>query len=347
MDLTAEIEELNEQIKTLFPGYQFDLGELLGLLIQGKITDVMKMLFQNMAQILQGELKSAAGIFVTLLCIGLIAALLMNLTDLFENKQIADIGFYFVYLFLILILLRVFGTVSDTAAGMLSDMLLFMKLFMPVYFMAIGAASGVTTALLYYQFILLLIYGVEAVLASFLMPVIEVYIFLSFMNGLWSDEKLHMLLDLIHRIIGYLLKLSFAVITGIGLLQTMITPVIDSVKLSAVRRGIALIPGVGNISDSVAEMVIGSAVLIKNSVGALAVLLLLLLCVIPAAKIWGLAMLLKAAAAITGIVSDHRLTGCMDRVGEGSLLVLRTLLTAMGLFLIMIAIAAMTMGRAF
>ncbi len=131
------------------------------------------------------------------------------------------------------------------------------------------------------------------------------------------------------------------------MIQSMITPVIDSVKMSAVQRTVSLIPGIGNVSDSVAELVIGSAVLVKNSIGALAVVLLVLLCALPAAKIWLLAMVLKFSAALTGIVSDRRITSCMDRVGEGSLLVLRILLTASGLFLIMIAIAAMTTNRGF
>lgn len=346
-NLTEELTRLNDQVNQLFPGNQLDMEKLFAMLMQGKITEVMKMLFQSMAQTFRGEAQSFLELVVLLLCIGIIAALLMNLTDLFENKQVADIGFYFVYLFLILILLKVFGTVTDTAQTMISDMLIFMKLFMPVYFMAVGAATGVTTALLYYQFILALIYGVEAALSAFLMPLIKVYIFLTFMNGLWTEEKLHMLLELIKRIIGYLLKLSFAVITGISMLQSMITPVIDSMKLSAVQKTIALIPGIGNISDSVAEMVVGSTVLIKNSVGVLAVLLLVLLCAAPAAKIWILAMLLKLAAALAGIISDRRVTSCIDRVGEGSLLVLRTLLTASGLFLITIAIAALTTNRGF
>ena len=115
----------------------------------------------------------------------------------------------------------------------------------------------------------------------------------------------------------------------------------------SVKRTVSLIPGIGNVSDSVAVLVIGSAVLVKNSIGALAVVLLVLLCALPAAKIWLLAMVLKFSAALTVIVSDRRITSCMDRVGEGSLLVLRILLTASGLFLIMIAIAAMTTNRGF
>lgn len=345
--LSEEMNQLNGQIARLFPDYQIDLGEMLGLLMQGKITDVMKKLFENMAGIFKGEMGSFTETAVMLLCIGILASLLTNLADLFENRQIGDVGFYFIYLFLMLILFRIFENVTGTAQALLSDMLLLMELFMPVYFLAVGAAAGVTTALLYYQLVLMLIYGIEVMLSSFLMPLIQVYVFLSFMNGLWKEEKLQLLLAWIKRIAGYVLKLSFAIITGISLLQSMITPVIDSVKLSAVQKAVGLIPGIGNISSSTAELVVGSAVLVKNSAGALVVLLLVLLCAVPVLKIWTLAMLLKFSAAVSGIVSDRRITGCMDRVGEGSLLVLRTLLTACGLFLITIAIAAMTTNRGF
>lgn len=345
--LSDELSQINTQLSSLFPEYQIDAGELFGLLLQGKVTDVMKMLFSGMAQIFRGEAGSFAELAVMLLCIGLLTSLLLNLTELFENRQIGDMSFYFMYLFLMLILLRVFETVTGTAQSLLSDMLLFMELFMPVYFLAVGAAAGVTTALLYYQLILLVIYGMELLLSAFLMPLIKAYVFLAFMNGLWKEEKLQLFLGLIKRIAGYALKLSFAVITGISMLQSMITPVIDSVKLSAVQKAVGLIPGIGSISSSTAEMVLGSAVLIKNSAGVLAILLLVLLCAAPLVKIWALAMLLKLAAAVSGIISDRRITGCMDQVGEGSLLVLRTLLTACGLFLITIAITVMTTNRGF
>jgi len=347
MDLAEEMAGLNEQIGSLFPGWEIDLPRLFEMLVQGKVTDVIKLLLGQLAGAMQGEMESIWEMLVLLLCVGILAALLMNLTDLFENRQIADIGFYFVYLFLMMILLRAFGTVVDVAQQMLGDMLLFMKLFMPVYFLAVGAAGGVTTGLLYYQFVLGVIYVVQAALSGFLLPMIQVYIFLVFMNGLWAEEKLQLLLDLLKRIIGYVLKVSFAAVAGISMVQSMITPVIDSLQLSAVQKTVALIPGIGNVSESVAQLVVGSAVLVKNSAGVLAVLLLVLLCAMPAVKIWLLAMMLKGAAAIAGIVSDKRITGCMDRVGEGSLLVLRTLLTGVGLFLIAIAIAALTTNRGF
>ena len=170
MDLTEEITGLNDEINRLFTGFSVDLDALFEMLLSGNVSGALQMCFQNLAQAFQGEIKSFKSMIVMLLCVGILAALLMNLTDLFENKQIADIGFYFVYLFLILLLLRIFGVVTDTAQVLISDMLVFMKLFMPVYFLAVGAAGGVTTVLLYYQFILTVIYVMEAALSAFLMP---------------------------------------------------------------------------------------------------------------------------------------------------------------------------------
>ena len=47
---------------------------------------------------------------------------------------------------------------------------------------------------------------------------------------------------------------------------------------------------------------------------------------------------------VTGIVSDKRISGCVDRVGEGCFLLLRCVLTAMALFLIVIAVVAYTLS---
>lgn len=345
--ITEEMNQLNAQIQSLFPAVVLDLDMLFGLLMRGKITDVIKILMQNTGERLYGEFGSFAKLAVMLFCVSLLSALLLNLMDLFENRQLGDIGFYFAYLFLMLILLRIFESMTGSAQALLGDVVLFLKLFLPVYFLAVGAAAGVTTALFYYQFILIFIYGMEMILQLLLMPLIKVYIFLAFMNGLWKEERLSLFLEFLKRMAGGIQKIFFAVITGIGILHSMITPVIDSVRLSAVQKAIGMIPGIGTVGSSAAEMVLGSAVLIKNSVGVLTVLLLAGICAVPILKIWLLSMFLKGLAAVSGIVSDKRMTACMDDVGEGGFLVLRTLLTACGLLFITLAIAAMSTNRGF
>ena len=78
--------------------------------------------------------------------------------------------------------------------------------------------------------------------------------------------------------------------------------------------------------------------------GVVLLLLLILLCAVPLAKIAVIACLLKCAAAFMGIVSDKRITACADRTGDAGLLLLRTSGTGVLLFLISIAVTAMA-GR--
>lgn len=89
-------------------------------------------------------------------------------------------------------------------------------------------------------------------------------------------------------------------------------------------------------------MALGSALLIKNSVGAILLLLMLYLCAAPLAKIGAVAVTLKAAAALLQIISDKRLGKSVDRTADAGFLLLRILAVAMLLFLIALAVLTAT-----
>ena len=60
-----------------------------------------------------------------------------------------------------------------------------------------------------------------------------------------------------------------------------------------------------------------------------------------------MAWMLRLVAAVLGIVSDKRLVDCTNRMGEGCMLLLRTVATAMVLFLIVVSVLAMATNRGF
>ena len=78
------------------------------------------------------------------------------------------------------------------------------------------------------------------------------------------EEKLNLLIELLEKGIGWVLKAALGVVTGISVFQAVITPVIDSVKASTLQKVISAIPGIGNAADGVVELVAGSAVVIKK-----------------------------------------------------------------------------------
>ncbi len=337
--------EVAEGLDHLIPDYDLDMWEIWGKILQGKITEAAMLLWEGIKGKLLSELAGMKNIFASILILGIISALFANFSDVFQNHQIADISFYFLYLLLMSVLMKAFLTAADIAGQTMENIVLFIKMFIPTYFMAVGAASGATTGAVYYQFTLVLAYGVEKIIFSLLIPLIYSYVLLALLNGIWAEERLALLLDFLKKGIGAGLKVAMGAITSLSLFQSMIAPVLDSLKVSAVKKAVGAIPGIGNLAEGVTEMVIGSAVLIKNSIGVLMLLLLLAICLIPLAKLFLIACMMKGSAALVGIVSDKRITGCTDRVGDGSLLLFKAAFTAVALFMITIAVVAYTTGK--
>ncbi len=337
--------EVAEGLDHLIPDYDLDMWEIWGKILQGKITEAAMLLWEGIKGKLLSELAGMKNIFASILILGIISALFANFSDVFQNHQIADISFYFLYLLLMSVLMKAFLTAADIAGQTVENIVLFIKMFIPTYFMAVGAATGATTGAVYYQFTLVLAYGVEKIIFSLLIPLIYSYVLLALLNGIWAEERLALLLDFLKKGIGAGLKVAMGAITSLSLFQSMIAPVLDSLKVSAVKKAVGAIPGIGNLAEGVTEMVIGSAVLIKNSIGVLMLLLLLAICLIPLAKLFLIACMMKGSAALVGIVSDKRITGCTDRVGDGSLLLFKAAFTAVALFMITIAVVAYTTGK--
>lgn len=149
-----------------------------------------------------------------------------------------------------------------------------------------------------------------------MLPLIYSYCLLTMINGIWVEEKLALLADLLEKLIGWILKASLGVVTGISLFQSLITPVVDSLKNSAVEKAVSVLPGIGNAADGVLELALGSAVVIRNSVGVLLLLLLVAGCAVPLLQILFTAGFIKCATAFMGIVSDKRIIDHLDRYGE-------------------------------
>lgn len=341
---TSDLDSINEGMDSLFPGMNLDAKQLLSMIMNGQVIDAFKMLTGQIKDSLWGELSGLRQIFLYILILGVVSALFSEFSDLFAGQQIAQTGFYFLYLFLMVILTKVFLFVSEIASDTMESIVLFVKLFVPTYSVVVGTAQGSASGVYYYQLMLLVAYLVESFLNAVLIPFIYSYVMLALLNGLWTEEKLTLLLDFIEKGILLALKISMGAVTGLSLVQAVIVPVASGLKISAMRKAIAAIPGIGGVTEGVAELVLGSAVLIKNSMGVLLLILLFGACLMPLFKILIVTGTVKLGAAITGIVSDKRVSLCADRVGGGCLLLLRCVFTSVILFIIVIAVVSYTVS---
>lgn len=341
------LDELQRGMDMLFPQYDISLPDLLQRLMQGDIIGALADFLKQSIAEAAGSTLGLKNIFVWLLVLGVVSALMSHFVEVFDRHQVADLSYYFMYLLMTAILLKCFVQAAQTASETMENIVLFNRLLMPTYLLTVGIATGGITAGAYYELLLVLIYGVEELMLGVVIPLIYGYCLLSVVNGIWIEEKLTLFIEFLEKLVGWILKVALGVVTGVSVFQSVLTPVLDSVKNSTLQKMISAIPGIGSAADGVVGLVVGSAVVIKNSVGLLLLVLLLFLCAAPLIKIFLMALLLKAAAAFMGIVSDKRITACTNRTGDAGLLLFKTTGTAMLLFLISIAVVATTTNRGF
>ena len=323
---------LEQKLSSLFPDKQFHLEDMFSQILSGDVMGGISYGIQSFFSDIAAEFHSIREIFIWIMLLGIAAALIAHFIEIFDNHQIADIGFYFTYLLMSVILMKCFASSMVVAADAIQNIVDFTQIFIPVYFLSVGVATGAVTAAASYQIVILLIYVIENVLLTIILPLINSYVLLALINGIWIEERLALLVEGMEKVIRFLLKASLGLITGLSLLQSMITPAIDSVKATTLQKAVAAIPGIGDAADGIVEVVLGSAVVIAA---------------VPLLKILATAFLLKAAAAFWGVVSDKRITMCTDKVGCGGQLLFKTAGTSLLLFMITVSIAAYTTNRGF
>ncbi|HJA94039.1 MAG TPA: stage III sporulation protein AE [Candidatus Eisenbergiella merdipullorum] len=338
------LDALSEQMDELFPQFSIDFSAFLGQLLSGNGKEAAVTLFSSLKDGIAAEASGMKNLFLMLLLIGILSSLFTVAAQAFQNHQIADIAHFVACLLMLLVVLATFSQAAGIAQALLEKILLFVRLFLPTFMLALGLSAGTMTAAGYYELILLLIYGVEQLLMSVGLPAADVYMMLVVMNGLWEEEKLSALIDLLRKTVSGGMKFLLTCITGIGLLQSMVTPVLEGMKISSAAKFLSSIPGLGGLAEGTAQLLLGSAVLIKNGLGVAAILLLLALCAIPFLKLFLYGAILKLCAALLGMNADKRLTGCIDRAGDALFLLLRIAFIAAACFLILFAIITCLAG---
>lgn len=141
-------------------------------------------------------------------------------------------------------------------------------------------------------------------------------------------------------------KAMLAFVLGLNLIRGMVAPALDQVRRNAAVKTIGVLPGIGSAVNSVSELLLGTGILIKNSVGAAAVVVLVLLCAKPLLEIGVLALLYRVLAAVAEPVTDARVAGVLGALARAGMLYAKIVLTAILLLFLSIALVCMATGSA-
>ena len=274
------------------------------------------------------QLDQEKELFVKLILLILLSAVFTSFAEVFENNQIGDISFFVVYLLFFTILMDSFSKMSSSLEKTISWMTEMMKGLAPAYYMTVCAASGAASAVIFYEGVLLMVWGIQWLLLTVLLPASGMYVLLQLVNSLSREEMLGKMAELLNTAVSWGLKSLLAAVVGLQIIRNLVAPVMDSVKRGLLSKAAGALPGVGNAVNMVTELVVTSAVLVRNCLGVVILVVFVLIGAGPMLHYGILSLLYRLLAAVAQPVSDRRMVRALGTMGEGCALLLRILFTA-------------------
>lgn len=340
----TDVSKIDELLEEIFPNDNISFQEILDLLLNEEKTIPVEKITDYISGLLFDAIRKNRMAIVFLFVLSLISAFFSNFVNVFQNKQISSIGFYVVYLLMISVCLQAFHLTITGIETSIGQLVTFMKFFSPIYFISMAISVGSVSSIAFYNIVILLIYIVELVIFRLLLPFVHIYLTMQILNFLSEEDVLSKCSELIQMAVDWSIKFLLAAITGISLVEGLLSPAIDTVKRNALTKGVEMIPGLGDVVGGTGEMLLGVAVLVKNGIGVAGAIIIISICMVPVLNMAVVTLMYKLLAAIVQPLAEKRFTETIASMGEGYLLLLKIEIAAAALFLITIAVAVKAAG---
>lgn len=339
-EMLPDMDTIDKMLKELFPKKNVQAIDLIEDIWKGNWVLEPTLLWEYIVENIDGYMSEIKTIFVSLLALFIIASVITTFLDVLKNESTAKMAQFFFVLCELVLLLYIFRNVLFIVKETMEKIIEFLKIMIPAYMMCIAAAGNGFSAVIFYKLLVGFLCLVEGILVSAMLPLAEGYALLGVLESLFGEKRFCGLMKLIKDGTLWGLKGMVIFVSGSGILQLIITPVIDKANVTVMQKTMGAIPGIGDIAESVSDITLISALAVKNSFGVIIMLVLILIMIAPTLHILVLLGTVKLASAMGGICGGKHMVECSEHIVDAGFLLVRMLVTVTTMFFL--TLAAMT-----
>lgn len=283
---------------------------------------------------------------ISVIVICLLGGILRSGKSNFLNNSTGEVVHFVCYIAILLIILGYTFEMLNKSKSAVYGLQNLMNISFPILLSFISIAGGTTTISVCSPLMSILSNLIIIVIGSVIFPLFLAVIVLSVVGNLSANVNLNKLKSSVQSISGWLLGIMFglftAVLTGYGLIGTSI----DGLSVKAAKFALSgYVPIIGGYLSSGFDVVLAGSLLIKNSLGAVLLIIMFSLIVLPALKILLFSLALKLTAGIVSTVSDARETELLSSLSSALKLLVAVLL-GLGFLFFIVVILVISAGNA-
>lgn len=337
-NLESELNGINRRYGR---GEMIAFEDIYSLLLEGNVEEAIGQALEGFYESITSEILQNRALLVKLMMLVIIAAVFNNYSSILKFSFVGDQGFYITYLMIAAVLMQSFSLVYDMAEETVLYLKDIMECMLPALYMSIVLCGGLTTSQMVNSMFLWMLSFVEKILLTIILPTIRIYFMIVILNQINAKDRFSKLAGLLKQGVQFLLKAVVTGIIGLNVMKSILLPVYDNAKYNVLQKGLSVIPGGASLSG-MSTILLGAGVLIKNSIGITAVIVLLVLGSIPLLKIFCFYIVYKVILALVQPISDNRILAGIQGAADSIGILLRATSTAIVLSVLSIAIVILT-----
>lgn len=307
------------------------------------ITGETKFSFQDIVKfcvdLFVKEFRENFGLVGQIILLTILSAVLKNITASFQNKEVGEIGFYVCYIMIIILMLKSYKITLDIAYNTINTIMSLMKFAIPLFISTLISSGHITTATMTDSVVFASINYAAILIKNIILPLTGYLCVMQIINFLSNKEVLNEFNDLLKKIITFSLKGMLSLFFGLSVIQRFTAPVLDGIAKKGVETTAkTFVPIVGDAMNSAVDTFLSCMGLLKNSVGIVAVMVIIFVSIIPLIKLLALFATYKITAAIMQPIAEAKIVKSFSKFSENCTLIFMCLLSIVLIFITSIAL---------
>lgn len=342
-EINGDLEGLYDYISTMKSDFELindldPISYIKNYITTGKGNLSFSKICDAVISLLFKEVKTVLSMCITIVVIGIICSLIKNLQSAFSSDSISEIAFYACYALMIIVLTRTFIISLDLAKDIITEISGFMSKLLPILVVMLGVAGGFTESATMDPIVLGTTIIIPKIYLNIILPLILVTFVLQFTNNISTEPKISNLCSLVKSAVLWIQGLILTVYIGLLTVRGITASTIDAVTLKTAKFTIDnFIPIVGKTFSDAITSVAGYSLIIKNAIGSVGLIVLILIIIYPIIKIFLSSIILKISSSLLEPIADKRITKAVFSAGDSLVLILSSVLCVSLMFFVLIA----------
>lgn len=274
-----------------------------------------------------------------LLMLTLFSVLLQTMHTAFEKSMVSKIAYFTVYLVLLFIALNSFYLVFSYTKEAIDSMSSFLIALLPLILGLMATFGSIITVSFFHPIILFLIFASGMLVSNFILPLLFLSALLLIVSSLTDSYQVTHLADLLKSVSLGVLGVFLTIFLGVLSVQGAASAIQDGVAMKTAKFITGnFIPIVGRTFTDAADTILSASLLLKNSVGIVGLICIVLIALFPALKIFAIAIIYKIAAAVLQPIGDGPIITSMNIISKHIMFILASLIAVTLMFFLAIVI---------